>query len=466
MILTITTTHRPATDLGYLLHKNPAGGPQTFELAFGQVHVFYPEASAERCTAAMLLDIDPIKLVRGSGTTIRDYVNDRPYVASSFLSVAIARVLGSALGGRSTDRPELAATPLALEMKLAAVPCRGSEGLASDLFTPLGYEIGTEAAADPDEGRRYRNLTLRATKTLSEMLSHLYVLLPVLDNQKHYFIGKAELEKLLARGKGWLETHPLQQLITERYLGGRRALASEALGRLEPGESDGAADEPEREGAGADPRHPEPADKAEPARPLHEQRHDWVVEALGKAGANRVIDYGCGEGKLLARLVGKPELTAIVGADGSARALEIAGRRLKLRRLSGAALERIQLLHTALTYRDRRLAGYDAAAVVEVVEHIDPDRLDAFEQALFGCARPTTIALTTPNRDYNATFANPRPDGLRHRDHRFEWTRAEFKAWAARIAETYGYEVETGEIGDADTEHGAATQRGLFRRCK
>src|SRR5687767_13895060 len=128
MLLTITTTHRPATDLGYLLHKNPARA-QTFELPFGRAHVLYPEASAERCTAALLLEIDPVGLVRrkpgGEGFGLAQYVNDRPYVASSFLSVAIAEVYGSALAGRSRDRPELAETAIPLTARLAAVPARG-----------------------------------------------------------------------------------------------------------------------------------------------------------------------------------------------------------------------------------------------------------------------------------------------------------------------------------------------------
>src|SRR5947209_15888513 len=140
MLLTITTTHRPATDLGYLLHKNPAR-VQTFTLSFGRAHVFYPEASDERCTAALLLEIDPVELVRGkrSNATLEQYVNDRPYVASSFLSVAIAEVFGTALNGRSAKLPELAETKLPLQASLTVVPCRSGEGFLKRLFEPLGY---------------------------------------------------------------------------------------------------------------------------------------------------------------------------------------------------------------------------------------------------------------------------------------------------------------------------------------
>ena len=450
MLLTITTTHRPATDLGYLLHKNPAR-PQTFELAFGSAHVFYPEATAERCTAALLLDIDPLKLVRGPGAVLTDYVNDRPYVSSSFLSVAIARVFGTAMSGRANERPELVTTPIPLEATLAAVPCRGAETLAEDLFAPLGYEV--ETATEPDgERARYRNVRLRATKTLAELLNHVYVLLPVADNRKHYWIGEAEVDKLLARGAGWLDEHPRKDFIIRRYLGHRRTLTADATARLRV-ERDTAADD-------ADAAETPPAERAS----LHQARLDWVVDTFRAAGATRIVDVGCGEGRLLRLLADTPEFTAITGADASVRALEIADRRLKLKRRRSSADGRIQLIQSGLTYRDPRLAGHDAAAVVEVIEHIDAERLGAFEQALFHHARPRLVALTTPNREYNVRFDGLEPGQLRHRDHRFEWTRAEFESWALSAAERHGYSVDTSGIGPEDPEVGAPTQGAVFRR--
>ncbi len=449
MLLTISTTHRPATDLGYLLHKNPARA-QTFELAFGSAHVFYPEATPERCTAALLLDIDPLKLVRGPGAVLTDYVNDRPYVSSSFLSVAMARVFGTAMSGRARERPELAGTPIPLEAALAAVPCRGAETLVADLFGPLGYEV--DAAADPDDERpRYRNVRLRATKTLAELLNHVYVLLPVADNRKHYWIGEAEVDKLLGHGAGWLEEHPQKDFIVRRYLGHRHTLAADAAARLRvPDDTeDGDAD----------------AETAAPERvSLHQARHEWVVETFRKAGARRILDIGCGQARLLRLLADVPEFTGITGTDASVHALDIADRRLKLKRRRKSGDGRIRVIQSALTYRDSRLAGYDAAAVVEVIEHIDPERLDAFERALFGEARPALVALTTPNREHNVRFEFLEPGKLRHRDHRFEWTRTEFASWARAVAARYGYRVEIGEIGPEDAEVGAPTQRALFHR--
>jgi len=186
MLLTLTTTAAPATDLGYLLAKNPAR-LHTFDLAFGKAHVFYPEATPERCTAALMLEVDPVGLVRGrqgpagEGGALEQYVNDRPYVASSFLSVAIARVLGSALGGRSKDRPELAQQAIPLEARVSVLPCRGGEGFLRRLFEPLGYEVAAQQhpldETNPDWGSsRYFSVTLRATKRLADLLTHLYVL--------------------------------------------------------------------------------------------------------------------------------------------------------------------------------------------------------------------------------------------------------------------------------------------------
>jgi hypothetical protein len=137
MLLTITTEHRPATDLGYLLHKNP-GRVQETELAFGRTHLFYPEATEERCTFALLLDLDPVALVRGGGGQegglLDQYVNDRPYVASPFLSVAMASSLRTALNGRCDQRPGLVQQAIPLGAAITPLPVRGDASLVERLF--------------------------------------------------------------------------------------------------------------------------------------------------------------------------------------------------------------------------------------------------------------------------------------------------------------------------------------------
>ncbi|HEX9346323.1 MAG TPA: 3' terminal RNA ribose 2'-O-methyltransferase Hen1 [Gemmatimonadales bacterium] len=460
MILEISTTHRPATDLGYLLHKNPARA-HSFDLPFGTGHVFYPVATADLCTAALLLDIDPIGLVRRPGRAVgmaQEYVNDRPYVASSFLSVAISRIYGSAMGGRTSDRPELAEQTLPLHARLAAIPCRGGETLLRRLFEPLGYHVLAQPHVLDTElpqlgSSVYFTIELSATCRLRELLTHLYVLIPVLDTEKHYWIGDAEVDKLLRHGEGWLANHPERELITRRYL--RYApLVRQALVQLI--EEDEPAFEEREEARGHDEKTLE--DKVR----LRDHRIGAVLAALRESGAHRVVDLGCGEGALLQVLMKEPTFHAILGVDVSHRALEIAARRLHLDTLPPKQRERINLLHSSLMYRDRRLEGYDAAAVIEVIEHLDAARLAAFERAVFECARPRTVVVTTPNFEYNVRFVTLPAGVFRHADHRFEWTREQFQSWSRDVAQRFGYQVRFLPVGPEDPEVGAPTQMGIF----
>jgi 3' terminal RNA ribose 2'-O-methyltransferase Hen1 len=466
MLLTLTTTHQPATDLGYLLHKSPFR-PQSFELAFGQAHVFYPEASPERTTAALLLEVDPVGLVRGrrgpagEGGALEQYVNDRPYVASSFMSVALSRVFRSAMSGASKERPELAEQAIPLVARLSVLPCRGGEAFLRRLFEPLGYAVAaTRHALDetvPEWGEsRYFTVTLTADTCVSALLTHLYVLIPVLDDDKHYWVADEEVEKLLRHGEGWLASHPERELIARRYLRHQKSLAREALERLAGDE----APEPEERVQG---RNEEEA-VLEARLSLNEQRLLAVVDVLKESGAARVVDLGCGEGKLLKALLKERQFTDVLGMDVSFRSLELAKERLDLDRMPEMQRRRVSLLHGSLMYRDKRLSGYDAATVIEVVEHLDPPRLAAFERVLFECARPNVVVLTTPNAEYNVRFESLPAGTFRHRDHRFEWTRAEFEAWAEGMCARFGYSVRFLPVGPVDPEVGAPTQMAVFAR--
>jgi 3' terminal RNA ribose 2'-O-methyltransferase Hen1 len=463
VLLTITTTHQPATDLGYLLHKHP-GRLQTFSVGFGDAHVFYPQAAEERCTAAMLLTIDPVGLVRrgrgASSFALADYVNDRPYVASSFLAVALVTVFKSAMAGVCKGHEELALARIPLEAGLPVVPARGGESLVRQLFEPLGYEVAvTPVPLDetfPEWGdSEYVSLTLRSECRLSELLNHLYVLLPVLDDDKHYWVDESEIEKLMRRGEGWLAVHPERDLIVKRYLKKQASLYFPALAGLEE-------TQPDSDGAGSD-EQPDREQKLEQKVLLRDQRLDAVQSVLRDSGARRVLDLGCGAGALLQRLIGDG-YEQLVGVDVSVRALEIAARRLGLEEMHEAQRQRVQLLHSPLTYRDGRLAGYDAAALVEVIEHLDPARLAAAEENVFGSARPGTVVVTTPNREYNVTWATLSAGEFRHPDHRFEWTRAEFSDWAADVAGRYGYSVRLLPVGPEAATVGSPTQMAVFSR--
>ena len=462
MLLTISTTHSLATDIGYLLHKHPAR-IQSFALNFGQAHVFYPEARPEKCTVALLLDIDTVGLTRrphgrfGENFALAPYVSDRPYVASSFLSVAIAKVFSSALSGRSKERPELAETAIPLAAKLSILPCQGGEQLLRRLFEPLGYKITVERhildAQFPVWGEsRYFTVTLQNTCRLSELLTHLYVLIPVLDDEKHYWVDEAEIEKLLKHGENWLAAHPEHESIVRRYLKHLRPLTNQALAQLcdtDPQQTDEAIQ------AAAETQVEAPIG-------LNEVRLQRVTEALKQCGAKRVLDLGCGEGKLLRKLLHEKQFEEIVGMDVSHRALKIAHERLHYDRLPENEKKRLRLFQGSLNYRDKRLAGYDAAAIIEVIEHLDLPRLAAFERVIFEFARPRTVVLTTPNRAYNVKFENLQGGRFRHKDHRFEWTRDEFQSWATRSSERFGYTVVFHPIGPTTEDVGAPTQMAVF----
>lgn len=466
MLLTITYTGRETADLGYLLHKNPYR-PQMFELNHGKAYVFYPEVSNERTTAALLLDIDPIDLARGkagqSGSGLFDYVNDRPYVSSSFLSTAISKVFGTAMSGRTGVRQSLSDSALDLTARVTMLPCRGEQEKLNHVFEPLGYEVNYETFISdenfPDWGESaYVNLTIHGKVRLRDLLKHLYVLIPVFDKQKHYWVGEDEVEKLLRLGEDWLAEHPEKAYITGRYLKYRRSLINLTFERLAASNAvDGEVLAAESETAD---------EKPDKKLNLNTKRLGSVVAALKNCGAKSVIDIGCGEGNLLKLLAKERQFSRITGVDVSHVTLLCAGEKLGLERAGDSTRERIQLLQGSLTYKDTRFAGYDAASVIEVIEHLDMPRLAAFERVLFEFAKPPVIVLTTPNREYNAKYENLRDDGLRHGDHRFEWTRAEFREWAAKTAGSFGYSVQFSEIGDADEQYGAPTQMGVFTLCE
>ncbi|MFI1579093.1 3' terminal RNA ribose 2'-O-methyltransferase Hen1 [Embleya sp. NPDC020630] len=634
MFLTIATTHRPATDLGFLLHKHP-GKAQRFTTTYGDAHVFYPEADEARCTAALLLDVDPIALTRGvkrgkgakgsPDLTLAQYVNDRPYAASSLLAVALGTVFRTAMQGRCDARPELPAMALPLEIEVPALSARGGAEMVRRLFEPLGWQVRTETvpldAGFPEWGEsRYVRLALTGTMPLAEALRQLYVLLPVLDNAKHYWVAPDEVDKLLRAGEGWLAAHPDRDVIASRYLARRSTLTRSAIERLAeidetaPEDLDNAIpDEPDEDqapgsgpavatddaapatvtvaSAGAAPASasapagvthapatgtpapataasvpatsgvapagapaagvsvpaasnvaPAGADETAGAAPagapeslgvasagvpaagasvsgasgvapvgalaasgvasvpvtgvvssatgtsvpadasagevaggaglsLARQRRDAILEALRAAGAERVLDLGCGDGKLIGALLREPRFREIVGVDVSVRALTIAERKLKLARMSERQRDRVRLIQGALTYTDKRLVGYDAAVLCEVIEHLDEPRLPALEYAVLGAARPATVVVTTPNVEYNVRYAPEEPGGhglaagaMRHGDHRFEWDRATFRSWAEQAAATYGYATRFEPVGEVDPEVGPSTQMVVFTR--
>jgi 3' terminal RNA ribose 2'-O-methyltransferase Hen1 len=467
MLLTLTNTTPPATDLGFLLHKNPAT-VRSVTMGWGTAHVFYPEAEPGRCTAALLCEVDPVTLARRSrdGTfPLAAYVNDRPYAASSLLAVALRKLFGTALRGECAERPGLADAPLDLAARLPVLRCRGGEELLRRLFEPLGYQVRARAIpldpAFPGWGDSdYFDVRISAMCRVRDLLGQLYVLLPVLDDDKHYWVSRDEIDKLAGGAAQWLAAHPDRDLIIRRYLRHQPGLVREATARLLDEDRGG----PETRAAERDVAEQDGTGAVEHAR-LRDLRAAAVLRELRAAGARRVLDLGCGDGRLLALLLADPQFDEIVGVDAAPAALERAARRLHTDEMAPRQRDRLRLLQGALTYADRRLAGYDAAVLMEVAEHIDPGRLPAFEQAVLGSAAPGTVVITTPNADYNPHYPALRPGERRHPDHRFEWSRAEFRAWARAAAQAHGYQVRFEPVGAEDPQAGPPTQMAVLHRA-
>ena len=467
MLITIIYKGNNTQELGFLLHKNPERAQQ-FELSYGKAYVFYPQVSDECTTAALLLDIDPIDLARGKvGSTeggLFDYVNDRPYASTSFMSNAIVRIFGTAMSGRCDKRQELADTPLDLTCCIYALRDNGDEELAHELFEPLGYTVETKRGVLDDRfpewgSSPYIDLTISGKVKLSELLNHIYVLIPVFDKQKHYFTDEDEIKKLLDHGKGWLEDHPYKEKIARRYFAVKKSYARKALDILLSYENEENTDDNIIDDTSVEPQ------TKEIHTPLNTQRMETVRDAVLESGAASVLDLGCGECRLTSLLLNEQQIRRITACDVSVSVLEKAAKRLHLDRMNEHRKNKLELIQGSLTYKDKRFEGFDCVCVVEVIEHIDPMRIPSFERNVFEFAAPHTVILTTPNREYNVNYEHMEENDLRHGDHRFEWTRAEFREWTEHICSKFGYTCELRGIGDVDEKYGTPTQMAVFTKA-
>ena len=447
MLLTINYQGQNTTNLGFLLYKNPYR-PQKVELSTGSAYVFYPEISPESTTVSLLLDIDPLDLSKGKVGSkeggLFEYVNDRPYVSSSFMSTAIARVFGTAMTGRADSHQDLADSPLELTATVTMLPFSGDEKRLNQLYEPLGYQVTYERflldEAFPQWGEgRYVNLTLKGQVRLRDLLRQLYILIPIFDRRKHYWVNEEEVEKLQKHGEGWLDVHPMRRFIVERYLYFQRSLVSQVLG-------DRDENDPERKSS------------------LNEQRLSAVVDHLKSSGLKTVIDLGCGEGRLLKFLKSERQFTSLAGMDVSMSELKRAAKRLHLDEDGLNEHNKIQLFQGSLTYQDERMKGFEAACIMEVIEHLDPGRLKVFEEMVFAFGGYQMVVLTTPNKGYNENYVSMDEDELRHSDHRFEWNRDEFAQWVEGIEKKYNYQGTISQIGTQDENQQTPTQMVTFVR--
>jgi SAM-dependent methyltransferase len=497
MLITFTCHAPRAPEVGYLLGKNP-GSVFEREFSAGTAWVFFTAVADDSVSFALLTEVDSVGLVRGPAAVagLDQYVNDRPYVANSLTSVALNVAFRTAMSGECKTLPERVAERMRWEVILPAVACDAGAECIESVFAPLGYGVETiRLPLDPQfpawGPSDVYTVRLAGEQIVADVFNHLYVLLPVLDNAKHYYVTESETEKLLGHGGAWLAAHPARTLIARRYLRYKRPLILSALGRLrdadapaapedELGLQDAPAEAPDASSAvaalpagdapaavpdgAAPPMEDAPAARHAQREPgLHEQRLAAVMSAVREVGATSLADVGCGEGRLLALALAEPRLKRILGLDVSMRAL--AARRLRLERMPPAQRARIVVAQGSVLYRDQRLEGFDALALVEVIEHLDAARLGAMERVVFGYARPRRVVLTTPNREYNAVWESLAEGALRHEDHRFEWTRAQCQAWAERVALTYGYVARREEVGPMDAALGAPSQIVVLDRA-
>ena len=451
MLLEIQTDHQPATDLGYLLHKHP-DKLHTVELSVGHAHIFFPEANEDSCKACLLVDINPIDLVRGNKNIFlqQQYVNDRPYTSNSFLSSALAKAFGSALNGTCNQKPDLVKTAIPLKVKIHSLKVDCDKAYLNKLFDPLGYQISYEIipldSHFPSWGEgKVVNLTLEKTTTLKELLSQLYVFMMVLDNDRHYWISKNEIDTLIKRGENWLSNHPERDWITKRYLKNLQMLTNQALARLINEEI-------------------EESSLPQVKVNLHQQRLHAALNFLKASGAESVLDLGCGDGKLLRLLIKEGQFKKIAGMDVSFSELQKAKENLYLDQASPLMKERISIFQGSVTYQDQRLKNFDAAALIEVIEHLDAERLPTMEKVVFGFAKPRTVVVSTPNAEYNVLFEKLQSEDFRHDDHRFEWTREQFKDWCHKISQIFNYQFSIYSVGQEEQNIGAPSQLAVFTK--
>jgi 3'' terminal RNA ribose 2''-O-methyltransferase Hen1 len=444
--LSIATTRPKAADLGFILYKHPdrvfrSDSSRNKNLkAVG----FYPEAGDERCEFVLLVEVDPVERVRGLAWNggIAQYVEPLPFLASSYMSQAISLCLRSAMNGivSSKDPSEdarlraMAVEHWPLEIKVS--PIRTSPALIERMFQPLGWEVTIDSmpldVPGVERDNALHTVTLKGSSTVQDALTQLYVLLPALDPVRHYFYDEAEVAKLLEKSRNWLETHPARNLIVGRYLSKSRELREAAMSQFEE-----AVEAPQ---------------EAAIEVSAHSARHMRIAEAVSAMGDVRIVDLGCGEGKLLSRLAFLPGKIEIVGVEPSLRDLEKARKNLS-RNPARQMDPRVKLRHGSIAYADDSLRNFDVAILSEVIEHIDPERLDHAERCVFGFMKPEVVIVTTPNAGFNTVFGLS--DGeFRHRDHRFEWSVDEATDWCRRVAATYGYEFEIDGAGGYDENVG------------
>ena len=473
MHLILKASGEGADIVSHLLSKNPNNVYDRTDKGV-RVRMVYTTATERETEVLMHAEPDPVDLVRGTpdGYDITQYINDREFVTSSLFCSYIRSALGTALNGKPKEAyARWVGHPFDMELSFGPVASDLPDRAIEELFSPLGYAVTLERdeltyTFDLKKKSTVRRIILRGQVTVQNALRQLFLLIPVLDNYKHYFISEDEIDKIKRYGEGWLDSHPLKEMIIKRTL--RFAELIRQYERQEgalsaPAEAVNAEEDnvsTEGKGDGID----DPSLQEDPPVRLNELRYRAITDVVaGLPLKRRIVDMGAGEGKLSARLAYIPGVESILAVEPSGQSrLRAMERFAKLEERSGIAAMPEPIIGS-LFYFDEQLQNQDVMILCEVIEHIDAYRLNGIMDTIMNEYQPEVLLVTTPNKEYNQVYAMER-ESFRHHDHRFEWTRAELAAQCEMWTKQAEYTFEIRGIGEYAEGFGQPTQLVIFRK--
>ncbi|WP_141431100.1 3' terminal RNA ribose 2'-O-methyltransferase Hen1 [Bacillus sp. 03113] len=448
MQLSVKAVGDGAKILSYLIAKNPYNLYDRDEKS-NRVRLVYTVFDEKEVEVVIFVTPDPVELVRNSANAfdITQYINDREFAVSSLFCTNIRKALGTALNGKPKEEYQKWVNhPFELHMNFGPVASHLSDENIVELLHPLGYIVEIERGEtnysfELKQRSSSRFIHLKGQQTIQQALRHLFILIPVIDNYKHYFIDEHEIEKLVRYGEGWLDSHPLREYIIKQSL-----RFSELINQF----PSLAKKDDEEEHSSA------------PKVRLNELRYQAVVEKIKSLSQRAsIVDFGSGEGKLSVRLSNIPDVKEVLAVEPSETAQLRAIQRFEKASYNQTHVSPTPILGS-LFYYDERLLNKDVMILCEVIEHIDEYRLPNIMKTIFREYQPKTLIVTTPNREYNEVYAMD--EIVRHSDHRFEWTRQEFKSKCETWIKNVLYSMEFEGIGLEHEEYGHPTQMCTFVR--
>jgi len=424
MQLSIYTKNPHARAISHLLAKNPATVYER-QVKGHAVRFVYHKMTDDELYASIFVTPDSLALVKDNEAfDITHYINDREFAVSTIFLSLIRSALGTALNGKPKEEYiQFAAMDFPFTFEFGPISSRLTDEEIRNIWEPLGYEVTINTMTD---AKRARFLTLTNTITLKKALQQIFILIPVMDDYKHYFIDEAERERLENYGEGWLETHPMREFIYKKALRFKQLYMSEE-------ENEQKVNKPS----------------------LNTRRYETIADAVTALKPKTVIDMGAGEGKLSMLLAQIDSITNLYSVDPSNHALARMQKRFADQQFAAAPI----IKWGSLYYEDKEFTEADVFILCEVIEHIDEERLPQIMHLITQNYTPKHLIITTPNAEYNTVYEL---EVMRHDDHRFEWDRKQFEAWCKAVAPNYDLQFEG--IGSVHEQYGAPTQMCIMTR--